>query len=96
MGKNIGKNMSKNVSGKDSQKRIDNVKKSATDSLRTYSKKAIQKTAEATGDLIDNKVADRITKISKDSQQDNLEKVTGKHDKEMPNIPSNIYISPKI
>ena len=46
MGKNIGKNMSKNVSGKDSQKRIDNVKKSATDSLRTYSKKAIQKTTE--------------------------------------------------
>ena len=28
-------------------------------------KRAIQKTAEATGDLIDNKTADKITSISK-------------------------------
>ena len=30
-------------------------------------KQAIQKTAEATGDLIDNKIADKITSISKKS-----------------------------
>ena len=31
----------------------------------------IQKTAEATGDLIGNKIANRITKVSESSQQDN-------------------------
>ena len=33
-------------------------KKSTTDALKTASKRAIQKTAEATEDLIDNKIAD--------------------------------------
>ena len=35
------------------------------------SKKVIQKTAEATGDLIDNKIADKITKVWKPSQWNN-------------------------
>ena len=35
--------------------------------LETASKKAIQKTAEATGDLIGNKIADKITSVSKKS-----------------------------
>ena len=39
----------------------------------TASKRAIQKTAEATGDLIGNKIADKITSISK-SPQNNLDK----------------------
>ena len=61
MGENIGKNKSKNLSGKYSpgmlamrQKLLDHVKQSATDALKTSSKRVIQKTAEATGDLIDN------------------------------------------
>ena len=33
--------------------------------IKTTSKRAIQKTAEATGDLIGNKIADKITAISK-------------------------------
>ena len=33
--------------------------------MKKASKRAIQKTAEATGDLIDNKIADKITSISK-------------------------------
>ena len=57
------------MSGKCSQKLIDHAKQSATDALKTTSKKVIQKTAEATGDLIGNKMADRITYISKNSQQ---------------------------
>ena len=63
MGKNIGKNIIKNLSGKYSQKRLDHPKQSATDALKTTSKIVIQKTAESTGDLIGNKIADRITKV---------------------------------
>ena len=42
--------------------------------------------------LTDHKIADRITKISKNSQQCNSETNTNKHDKE---IPKERYISPK-
>ena len=34
---------------------------------KTDSKRAIQKTAEATGDLAGNKIADKITSVSKKS-----------------------------
>ena len=61
----FAKNISKNLSNKYRQKLIDTGKKSATDALKTASKRVIQKTAEATGDLIGNKVADKITNISK-------------------------------
>ena len=40
------------------------------------SKRVIQKTAEATGDLIANKMADKITNISKTLQWNNSETVT--------------------
>ena len=33
--------------------------------LKMLQKKAIQKIAQATGDLIGNKIADKITKVSK-------------------------------
>ena len=55
-------------------------------------KRVIQKTAEAAGDLIGNKIANRITKVSKNSQQYNLEKAANEHDKE---IPKERYLSPK-
>ena len=35
--------------------------------------KLLQETAEATGDLIGNKIANGITKVSKNSQQNNSE-----------------------
>ena len=56
----------KNMSNKYSKKLVDTAKKSATDAIKTASKRAIQKTAEATGDLIGNKIADNkcIKKIS--------------------------------
>ena len=75
-----------------SQKRLDYARKSATDAFETASKRAIQKTAEATGDLVGNKIAGRITEISKNSQQNNLETITNKNDKE---IPEERYISPE-
>ena len=59
MGKNIDKNISKNLSGKYSQKLLDHGKQYATDALKTASKRAIQKTAEATDDLIGSKTAKR-------------------------------------
>ena len=58
--KNIG---SKNLSGKYCQKRLDHAKQSTTDALKTTPKRIIQKTAEATDDLINHKIADKITKI---------------------------------
>ena len=48
--------------GKYSQKPLDYTKQSATDTFKTSSKRVIQKTAEATGDLIGNKIANRIIK----------------------------------
>ena len=39
-------------------------KKSATDALKTPSKRAIQKTTKATGDLVGKKIADKITKAA--------------------------------
>ena len=77
MGRNIGKNISKKLSVKYGQKLLDNAKRSATDALKTVSKREIQKAAEATGDFIDNKVADKITKVSKTSSQNSEEKNIG-------------------
>ena len=65
LGKNIDKNISKNLCSKYNQKLLDHAKQSAKDVLKTNSKRVIQKRAEATGDLIDNKIADRIMKVSK-------------------------------
>ena len=61
----FAKNMGKNLSNKQGQKLFDRAKKSATDAIKTTSKKAIQKTAEATGDLIGNKIIDKMTSVSK-------------------------------
>ena len=47
------------------QKLFDHVKKSATHAIKTSSKRLIQKPAETTGNLIGNKIANRITKNSK-------------------------------
>ena len=76
MCKNIDKNISKSLSGKYSpgmlamhQKLLDHAKKSATDAIKTSSKRVIQKTAEATGDLIGNKIAIKITSFKKFTTQ---------------------------
>ena len=61
----FAKNIGKNLSNKYSQKIIDTTKKSATNAIKIVLQRAIQKTAEAAGDLIGNKMADKITSISK-------------------------------
>ena len=57
--------MGKSLSNKYGQKLLESTKKSTTDAIKIASKRGIQKTAEATGDLIDNKIADKITSVSK-------------------------------
>ena len=64
----FAKNMGKNLSNKYSQKHLDTAKKCTTDAIKTASKRAIQKTAVATGDLIGNKIADKIMSVSKKKQ----------------------------
>ena len=46
---------------------------------------------EVTGDEIGKKIDDKITKISKNLQQNNSERITNKHDKELRK--KDIYIS---
>ena len=67
----FGKNMGKSLSNKYSQKLLDSAKKSTTDAIKTASKRAIQKAAEATGDLIVNAIADKITRVSKKPSNNN-------------------------
>ena len=83
MGKHIGKNISKNLSGKYSARFLDHAKQSATDAYKAC-KNRNSKIAEATGDLICNKIAIKITKGSKNSRQNNSETVTNKNYKETP------------
>ena len=58
--KNMGKNISKNFSSKYSQKFLGHGRQSGIDELRTASKIIFQKTAEATGDMIRNKIANKV------------------------------------
>ena len=57
----------KNIGNKYGKKLFDAAKRYTTDSIKTASKGAIQKPAEAPGDLIGNKIANKITSISKNS-----------------------------
>ena len=57
---------------------------SATDALKTPSKKNNPKNSRKTDALIGNKTASRITKFSKTLQRNNSETVTNEHDNEIP------------
>ena len=59
----------RSMSNKYGKKLVDTAEKSATDAIKTASKRAIQKTAEASGDLLGNKIADKITSVSKKSNK---------------------------
>ena len=54
----------RSMGNKYGQKLVNTAKKSASDSIKTASERAIQKASEATGGLIGNKIADKITSIS--------------------------------
>ena len=70
--------MGKSLSNKYGKKLLDSAKKSTINSIKTASKREIPKTAEATGDLNGNKIADKITSVSKKSAME-------LHSKELPN-----------
>ena len=66
--KNMGTHatkFAKNLNNKYGQKLVDTAKKSAADALKIASKRAIQKTAEASGDQVGSFIADEITNLSK-------------------------------
>ena len=44
---------------------MDTATKTGIDATKTVSKRVVQKTEEATGDLIGNKIADKITSIGR-------------------------------
>ena len=62
----FAKNMGKSVSNQYGQKLLDSAKKPTTDA-----KRAVQKIAEATGDLTGNKIADKTTSVSKNPNNNN-------------------------
>ena len=69
----FAKNMCKSLSNKYGRKLLHRPKKFTTDAIKTASKRAIQKTAEVTGDLIGNKNADKIASVSKKKSAKELE-----------------------
>ena len=85
----FAKNIGKNLSNKYGQNFVDTAKKSATDALKIASKRAIQKTAEASGDLVGNFIADKITNISKKPASEPHANVVSNE------IPKGRYISPQ-
>ena len=67
----FAKNMGKRLGNKYGRKRLDSAEKPTIDAIKTASKRAIQEKAEATGDLIGNKIAYKITSVSKNSSRNN-------------------------
>ena len=57
------------------KKLIDTATKTGIDVAKTASKRVVQKLAEATGDLIGNKIADKITSVGKSKKDDKTRKV---------------------
>ena len=66
------------------KKLIDTATKTGMDAAKFASKRVVQKTAEATGDLIGNKIADRINWINKSKEKEKLKEK-----------PEKIYIPPE-
>ena len=59
----------KNIGNKYGNKLLDNSISAGRDFSKIAGKKVLTKSAEATGDMIGNKIADRITKISRNKAQ---------------------------
>ena len=54
---------------------LDIATKAGIDEAKSASKRVVQKTAEATGDLIGNKIADKIMSIGKSKEKRETKKV---------------------
>ena len=62
--------MGRNLTNKYGEKLLNSAKKSTTDGIKIASNRTIQNTAEKTGDLIGNKIQDKIISISKTSSKE--------------------------
>ena len=60
-----GINAARKFGEKYSKNLMDTAKKQGTNFAKTTGKRIVQKSAEATGDLIGNKIADKITSVGK-------------------------------
>ena len=60
----------KNFGNKYGKKLMDTATKTGIDAAKTDSKRVVQKTAEATGDLLGNKIADKITSLGKTNSKE--------------------------
>ena len=49
---------------------MDTATKTGIDAVKTASKRLVQKTAKATGDLIGNKIADKITSVGESKNKE--------------------------
>ena len=88
--------MGKSLNNKYGQKLLDSAKKSTTDAIKTVSKRGIQKIAEATGDLIGHKIADKITSVSKKkSTNNNNNNDDDDHDVELTTHKKDTYLQKK-
>ena len=90
----FAKNMGKSLSNKYGQKLLDSAKKPTADAIKTASKRAIQKTAGEPGYLIGNKIADKITSISKKPSKELHNNDETEEDAELA-TPKKRYISPE-
>ena len=63
-----------NFGDKYDKKLIDPATKTGIDAAKTASERVVQKTAEATEDLIGNKMADKITSLGKSKNRQNENK----------------------
>ena len=92
----FAKNMGRSLSNKYGKKLLDSAKKSTTDAIKTASKRAIQKTAKAIGDLIGNKIADKTTSVSKKPAKELHNNDETKEEKDVEiNTRMKRYISPE-
>ena len=57
------------IGDKYGKKLMDTATKTGIDAAKTASKRVVQKTAEARGDLIGNKIADKISSIGKPKEK---------------------------
>ena len=65
----------KNFGNKYDKKLMDAVTKTGIVAAKTISKRIVQKTAEATRNLIGNKIADKITSIGKPKEKEKANKI---------------------
>ena len=79
-----------NFNSKYGKKLTDKAIKTGKDFATTAGKKIVRKSAEASGDLIGNKIADKITSLSKKLQNEEIQSTEVNNE-----IPKERYISPK-